>query len=93
MENVCFGIVVARGINNKVKSMEIVKLLETSIKSIEEKFKDTKIKEAPEIIPYREAFNKLGINPNKFMSSIEAMASRIEKRGSSKTIIHKTETS
>jgi len=33
-----------------------------------------------EILPYREAFAKLGLNPNKFPSSIEAMASRIEKK-------------
>ncbi|SHK54931.1 B3/4 domain-containing protein [Desulforamulus aeronauticus] len=80
LEKVCFGVVVARGINNKVQHTEIAELLKTSIKSIEEKFAHTKVKEAKEILPYREAFQKLTMNPNKFMSSIEAMASRIEKK-------------
>lgn len=80
MESVCFAVVVARGINNKVENTEISSLLEASIKSIEDKFGAAKVKEAKEIIPYREAFTKLEMNPNKFMSSIEAMASRIAKK-------------
>ena len=31
------------------------------------------------ILPFRAAFNQLGVNPNKFMPSIEALAARIEK--------------
>lgn len=80
LDNVCFGIVVARGINNQGQNGEIDKLLDASIKFIEEKFANAKVKEAKEIAPYREAFQKLNINPNKFMSSIEAMATRIEKK-------------
>ena len=38
-----------------------------------------KVKESPEIVPYREAFRALGINPNKFMCSIEALMTRIAK--------------
>jgi len=75
LENVCFGLVVAKGINNKGINVEVAKLLDESIKFIEDKFEGKKVKEAKEILPYREAFIKLGMNPNKFMSSIEAMAS------------------
>jgi DNA/RNA-binding domain of Phe-tRNA-synthetase-like protein len=78
--DVCFGVVLAKGVDNTLSYSECSRLLESSIKMIEEKFTAAKAKEASEIRPYREAFLKLSINPNKFMSSIEAMASRIEKK-------------
>lgn len=80
LPNVCFGVVVARGIDNRISDSRPVELLRQSIAAVEEKFAATRAKESAEISPYREAFGKLGINPNKFMSSIEAMASRIEKK-------------
>ncbi|HEY3426123.1 MAG TPA: phenylalanine--tRNA ligase beta subunit-related protein [Negativicutes bacterium] len=80
LESVCFGIVVARGIKKNAQSTEIAELLTNSIKNVEARFDSTKVKEAGEIGAYREAFTKLGINPNKFMSSIEAMATRIAKK-------------
>lgn len=79
LRDVCFGIVVARGVNNQQPNEHIANLLAQSIAGIETKFATSKVKEAFEILPYREAFTTLGMNPNKFMSSIEAMASRIEK--------------
>jgi DNA/RNA-binding domain of Phe-tRNA-synthetase-like protein len=79
LNNVCFGIVIARGIKNKEQNSEVSRCLAMSIQSVERRFEYTKVKEAAEIIPYREAFSKLNINPNKFMSSIEAMAARIAK--------------
>lgn len=78
--NVCFGVVVARGLDNRTCLAAIDQLLNESISRVEQKFQSTKVKEAAEVAPYREAFTTLGINPNKFMSSIEAMASRIEKK-------------
>jgi len=80
LDNVCFGIVVARGIKNREQNDGVEKCLEMSIRAIEKKFENAKVKEAEEIVPYRDAFTKLSINPNKFMSSIEAMASRIGKK-------------
>lgn len=79
LENACFGVVVARGIDNKKPNAEISHLLDLSIHFIEDKFRDAKVKEAEEIVFYRKAFETLGINPNKFMSSIEAMTLRISK--------------
>jgi DNA/RNA-binding domain of Phe-tRNA-synthetase-like protein len=40
-----------------------------------------KVKEDARILPYREAFLRLGINPNKYMCSIEALMTRIQKSG------------
>lgn len=79
MNNVCFGVVIAKGINND-ENMEITKLLKSSIESTEIKFQDTRVKEAAEIVHYRDSFSQLGINPNKFMSSIEAMITRVAKK-------------
>ena len=76
----CFGIVTARGIDNGTSDARPTELLQQSIAAVEEKFSQVKAKESRELAPYREAFQKLGINPNKFMSSIEAMSARIEKK-------------
>lgn len=79
LPNACFGIVVARGINNTLKYPEIESLLDEAIRKSVSQFGGKKIKEEPEIVPYREAFLALGINPNKFMCSIEALFTRIAK--------------
>ena len=76
----CFGVVVARGIDNRSSDSRPPEVLKQSVEAVEAKFSTIRVKEAAEIAPYREAFGKLGINPNKFLSSIEAMASRIEKK-------------
>ncbi|WGX76561.1 phenylalanine--tRNA ligase beta subunit-related protein [Paraclostridium bifermentans] len=79
LDNVCFGVIVAKGIDNNLVKNNIVEKLNQSIKDCEDKFKDTKVKELEGILCYRDAFKELGINPNKFMSSIEAMLTRTSK--------------
>lgn len=79
LPDVCFGFVYATGIDNTGNSTEIGALLDQSIRGVEERFGESKVKEAPELKCYREAFTTLGINPNKFLSSIEAMVTRISK--------------
>lgn len=80
LDDVCFGIVVAKGIDNTQKIEKIQNLLESEIKSNEEKYEGKKVKESEEVACYRDAFRTLGINPNKFMSSIEAMLTRVSKK-------------
>ncbi|MFZ5966738.1 MAG: B3/4 domain-containing protein [Bacillota bacterium] len=75
--NVCFGVVVGYGIDNTQSSIEISKMLKEEMKSIRERVAGQNLKEFKHIVPYREAFKELGINPNKFTSSIEAMAKRV----------------
>lgn len=79
MNSVCFGIVVARGINNE-ENVKITELLKNNIELNEIKFQDKKVKEAEEIVYYRDSFLELGINPNKYMSSIEAIITRVAKK-------------
>ncbi|WP_455544237.1 B3/B4 domain-containing protein [Intestinibacter sp.] len=80
LDDVCFGIVVAKGIDNTKQIEKIQTLLEAGIKANEEKYEGKKVKESKEVACYRDAFRELGINPNKFMSSIEAMLTRVSKK-------------
>ena len=77
--NAVFGVVVVKNFDNTKNYDFINKLFTKNLESSKEKFKDVKIKEEPWILPYRDAFTKLGINPNKFMCSIEALMTRISK--------------
>jgi len=79
LPDLCFGVVVGKQINNKQNIPEIYALMKNKMSKVENKLKDINLKEYPEIIPYRDAFNKLNINPNKFMSSVEAMVKRVAK--------------
>lgn len=73
------GVVVAKGIDNTGDYPAIHAMLEDAIAAASKKFEGAKVKEHADILPYREAFRALGINPNKFMCSIEALFTRIAK--------------
>jgi len=77
--SVCFGVVVARGIDNSKERPEIAELLDMEIENSFKRYNGKNIKEEPEILPYRHAFEAVGINPNRFQSSIEALFTRIAK--------------
>ena len=77
--NACFGVVAAKGIDNAADRPEIASLLDEHILSAAQRFDGKRVKDEPDILPYREAFRALGINPNKYMCSIEALFSRISK--------------
>lgn len=74
-----FGVVIGINIDN-TKSNEKIKMdLEQACKGLTERLEGINLKQYEAILPYREAFQKVSINPNKFMSSIEAMAKRVQK--------------
>lgn len=79
---VCFGVVVARNLDNRPTRPLIKEMLDRSITGAREKFKGCILKEHPDLLCYREAFQKLGINPSKFPSSVEALTARVVKGGS-----------
>ena len=79
LPNVCFGVVMAKGIDNSKAYPEIDRLLDESITAAAQRFEGKKVKEELDILPYREAFRALGINPNKYLCSIEALFTRIAK--------------
>lgn len=79
LPSVCFGVVVAKGIDNNKAYPEIDRLLDENIRAAAQYFEGRKVKEEPDILPYREAFRALDINPNKYPCSIEALFTRIAK--------------
>ena len=80
MPNVIFGLISVKGVDNTKDYDFIHQILDESITSCENHFEGKVVKQEKELVPYREAFQKLGINPNKFMSSIEALLTRIAKK-------------
>ena len=74
------GVVIAEELNNQSPIVEIGRQLDAAAQSFSEEFKDINVKEDPRIVPYRDAFRKLQINPNKFMCSIESLAKRAQKK-------------
>ncbi len=81
LPNVCFAVVAAYGIDNRGEHKGIQELLMHSIEKVREEIGGTDIKKNRDIIPYRQAFSELGFNPNKYLSSIEAMVKRVAKGG------------
>lgn len=80
LNDVCFGVVVAKGISNVEEIPAISDMLVRNIAICEDRFEGKKVKDSPFILPYREAFSKLRVNPNKYMCSIEALLTRISKK-------------
>ena len=79
LDNLYIGVVVAKGIDNSKEYKNIDKMLDESINNAKKEFLDVKAKEDYRVIPYREGFQKVGINPNKFQCSVEAMVNSISK--------------
>lgn len=75
----CVGVVAAKGVDNSRDCPAITEMLDEAIAVAEQRYFGKKVKEEPEILPYRDAFRTLGINPNKYMCSIEALFTRISK--------------
>lgn len=79
LPNIYVGVVVAHNIDNRQDYPEISQMLDHYEKLAQEEFAGVNVKERDEIIPYREAFRKLGINPNKYPCSVEALFKRLSK--------------
>lgn len=77
----CLGVVAARGLDNTRESSTISRKLRENVEKFAEDFRDKNIRELPFVSAYRAAFTKLGMNPNKFMCSIEALMKRVQKGG------------
>ncbi len=79
--NVCFGIVVGKGLKNSETTEQDSVRLSESESSVRECIPSDQLKTAPGIVVYREALKNVEINGNKFMNSVEAMSKRIVKGG------------
>ena len=81
LPNACFGAVAVRGLDNTHEIPELEQMLAENVAACETYFAGKKPKETEDILPYRAAFTSLGINPNKFMCSIESLMKRVQKSG------------
>ncbi|MDT8902440.1 B3/4 domain-containing protein [Anaeroselena agilis] len=75
----CFGVVVAKGFPQGDQPAVADKLA-ASLAAAGANFPDG-VKSHPYIAAWRDAFTKLGLNPNKFASSVEALHTRAFKTG------------
>lgn len=79
LPNAYFGVVAVKGMDNTKEIPELEEMLQANIAQCEKDFEGVKVKNADDIVPYREAFRAIGINPNRYMCSIEALLDRIAK--------------
>lgn len=80
--NVCFGIIIGKGLKNSKTTDADSSLLAEAETSIREKIEPSDLKTFPQVAVYRDALRSVDINPNKFMNSVEAMSKRVVKSGS-----------
>jgi len=64
LPNLYFGIVVGNQINNQQNIPEIYDLMKIEMSKMENNLKGINLKEYQGIIPYKDAFNQLNLNPN-----------------------------
>lgn len=79
---VCFGIVVGKGLKNSKTTVADSDILAAAEANVREKIEPSALKSYPQVAIYREALRTVDINPNKFMNSVEAMSKRVVKSGS-----------
>lgn len=79
LETACVGVVVARGLDNTLANPVIDRLRLDSIRRCIERLRSVSARQSPEIIPYRSAFTRIGVDPDLYSPSLETLACRIEK--------------
>ena len=71
LPSACFGVVMAKGIDNNNAYPEIEQFLDESIQAAMQRFEGRKVKEDPDILPYREAFRALNILSNIVLNELD----------------------
>ena len=71
------GVVVAHDVTNGQSPPPLVEMLRAAEVSVRDRLDLEKLASHPRIVSWREAFRALGIKPNEFRSSIEAMIRRV----------------
>lgn len=75
------GLVVAYGLDNKTACFRSAELLKSEVESAYESLKERDVKSIDILNIYRNAMKEMGINSTKFPCSIEAILTRISKKG------------
>ena len=68
----CLGVVVASGFDNAAPNGKIEAMLNRNAQDFAARHAEDNVRELPGVKACRDAFQALGMNPNKFMVSIEA---------------------
>ncbi|HUW66273.1 MAG TPA: phenylalanine--tRNA ligase beta subunit-related protein [Spirochaetia bacterium] len=82
LPEVCIGVVVAAGVTGGDPDNRALAFLREMEESTRQRLAGRRVKDEPALAPYREAFQRVGYNPNKFMPSVEALATRVAKGSS-----------
>ena len=75
----CLGVVTVEGFDNSRGDPRIAQMLDDAAADFAARHAGENVRELPGVKACREAFQTLGMNPNKFMVSIEALAKRVQK--------------
>jgi DNA/RNA-binding domain of Phe-tRNA-synthetase-like protein len=78
VEAYCAGVVVASGADNTKANEDIAQMLKSQVEKTAKELEGLNLKEHEAIAPYRSAMQAVGINPNRFPCSIEAMLKRVQ---------------
>lgn len=81
LPNYCVGVIRASLPNKSTGAVAVKELFQREVRLFAQKYKDTPLRESKNITAYRLALLKTGINPNKFLCSIEALSRRVQKGG------------
>ena len=81
LPNFVVGVVAVTGIDNSREVPAIAEMLEKNSQEVIDYFAEagTKAKNDPHVVPYREAFRALGMNPNRYACAAEALMDRLAK--------------
>lgn len=71
LPSACFGVVMAKGIDNNNAYPEIEQFSDESIQAAMQRFEGRKVKEDLDILPYREAFRALNILSNIVLNELD----------------------
>lgn len=77
----CVGVVVVHDIDNVAPRPDIERLLAEAVDAARQRLASTPVRELPRVALWRDAFQRAGINPNRFPPSIEALLARVARGG------------
>lgn len=78
--NLCFGVVAADRVDNRGSDAAIADLLQARAMALFRDLEGKDVRLHPHVAVWREAFARMGLNPNKYPASIEALAKRVAKK-------------
>jgi len=76
----CVGVVVAELVQTPASAVAAASLLHDEALAFARAQEGADVREHPHVAVWRDAFRAVGVNPNRFPSSVEALARRVQKQ-------------